>query len=597
MPQISYHINPSNSLRQIPKHRRSLAVNDRRDPTRTITLRAAYAREMRKRFRLLRGVIRSAIVDLDVFGIAGGHDGVEDSNDSRNIRVLSIYQANLPQHAFAFNRVSRKSQEFMEWLEGQIDEKILEVSDRRRIGDSIDETWQNVWIEDSYKRGVIRSNYEMRRRGFDVPDVDELGGIQGIMGMPMHADRLGVLYTRAFTELKGITDAMDQQISRVLTQGLADGDNPRLLARKLNATISGTGARDLGIYDSLGRFIPAERRAEIMARTEVIRAHHQGMIQEYKNWQVEGINVEAEFRTAEDDRVCPECWEVAAVGFYPLEEAMELIPVHPQCRCIAIPARPEDVQERLDNPDVYDLNPEWRDEYLMARNNYDEFFSRYSESDLRKMSRNSENAYFATEHISLDINDIAQRDFPNLANGFETWQHSATTAGALRIKQIARQVERRVGNKLGWESADRMQRLLNLPDAASISVNEYIKARAFNQSFLRAAGVGRMRLYRGIGGKAGERLRDQFTRSGMRRTRFSFDEATVTGWSSSKEVGLTFAEGGLAVEDVIPRDRVYMHHFLMNSISGNYQNYEMRVELESLIFGGRRSFRRNRVLL
>jgi len=134
---------------------------------------------------------------------------------------------------------------------------------------------------------------------------------------------------------------MDQQISRVLTQGMGDGDGPRLLARKLNAVIRGGGA-DLGITDALGRFIPAERRAEVLARTEVIRAHHQAMIQEFKNWKVQGITVMAEFRTAGDNRVCYEC-SLNEGKFYTLQQAENLIPVHPQCRCMALPARPEDV--------------------------------------------------------------------------------------------------------------------------------------------------------------------------------------------------------------------------------------------------------------
>jgi hypothetical protein len=78
------------------------------------------------------------------------------------------------------------------------------------------------------------------------------------------------LFTRVFSDLKGITSAMDAQISRVLAQGIADGDGPALLARKLVATINGTKMGDLALTDTLGRFIPATRRAMILARTEII---------------------------------------------------------------------------------------------------------------------------------------------------------------------------------------------------------------------------------------------------------------------------------------------------------------------------------------
>lgn len=302
------------------------------DPTRTLTLRRRYAREMRKRFRALRGLIRTAIVGRDVFGLSGQQN--ED---------ITIHQDIPRSQAFDFPRTQDKVSEFMEWLEGQVDRDILEVTDRRRIGQSIDQTWQNVHIQDTYKRGIQRATYEMNQAGWNIPDIEAQGGIGTVLTQPAHVDRLGVLYTRAFNELKGITDDMGQKISRVLTQGLADGDGPRLLARKLTSTIGGQGAApgQLGITDSLGRFIPAQRRAEILARTETIRAHHQGMMQTYRNWGAEGVKVKAELRTAGDSRVCPECDSLEG-EIFTLDEAQNLIPVHPMCRCIALPIRRED---------------------------------------------------------------------------------------------------------------------------------------------------------------------------------------------------------------------------------------------------------------
>jgi len=147
----------------------------------------------------------------------------------------------------------------------------------------------------------------MTKEGFKIPTLEETGGISISMQQPFHLDRVGVLYSRTFSELKNITSAMDTQISKVLAQGIADGDNPRLLAKKLTATINGAGMGDLSLTDTLGRFIPAARRAEMLARTEVIRAHHSATIQEYKNWGVAGVNVQAELATAGDSRVCSIC--------------------------------------------------------------------------------------------------------------------------------------------------------------------------------------------------------------------------------------------------------------------------------------------------
>lgn len=297
------------------------------DPTRTTTLRNAFVRAVNRRFALIARAVRIAVAEEDVFGL----------------RQPGTYQITTPgREAFAFPRSSDKIESFMQWLNLQVDRELLQTTQFQRIGASIEQAWTNQYVYDSYKRGAMRSRYELNKAGYAVPTVGESGGIEAILSSPFHMDRVGVLYTRTFSDLKGITAQMDTQISRVLAQGIADGDNPNLLARKLVATINGSGMGDLAITDTLGRFIPAQRRAQTLARTEIIRAHHQANMQEYKNWAVDNFQVIAEFITAGDDRVCTEC-----AGYhgnqYNLETAEHLIPVHPSCRCIIIPVRKEKI--------------------------------------------------------------------------------------------------------------------------------------------------------------------------------------------------------------------------------------------------------------
>ena len=293
------------------------------DPTRTLTLRRAFVRSMDRRFRELIAVIRKTIVDQDCFGLTPG-----------------VYQAPLTpppgRQVFNFPRTADKVRAFMRWLQQQEQKGLLELVQYNRIGEAGEQPWTNMYIRDSYKRGVMRARYELRKAGYTVPTLEASGGIEAVLGTPFHIDRVGLMYSRAFSELEGITTAMDTQISRILAQGLVDGDNPNLLARKLVATINGSGMGELGITDSLGRFIPAQRRAQTLARTEVIRAHHAANMVEYRNWGAEGVEIFAEWRTAGDDRVCTEC-----AGYdgnrYTLEAAEHSIPVHPNCRCVALP--------------------------------------------------------------------------------------------------------------------------------------------------------------------------------------------------------------------------------------------------------------------
>lgn len=291
------------------------------DPTNTLQLRTAFANDMKKRFSELISVIRKSIVANDAFGL----------------KMMTFQMSPIQPGQFAFIRSNEKLLEFMKWLQEQVDKGILTLTEIQQIGTSIENAWTNIYVLDSYKRGLLRARYELKKAGYDVPS-DEFGdALNAMLNNPFHVERLGLLYTRVFSALKGITSEMDTQISRILAQGLADGDGPALLARKLVATINGSGMGDLAIKDSLGRYIPASRRAEMLARTEVIRAHHQATIQEYMNWRVEKVFVLAEIENAGDKRVCTKCMEISKNGPYTLEVAMNIIPGHTLCRCCAIP--------------------------------------------------------------------------------------------------------------------------------------------------------------------------------------------------------------------------------------------------------------------
>jgi len=289
------------------------------DPTHTTTIRNAFARNAGGRFSKLRGLIRRALIDQDCFGMIARPTIMKDMS-LPNVRQ------------FDFPRSAEKIEAFMNWLEDQVRLGILDVEYRLQYGRAIEEPWTNLYIRDSYFKGVLRARYEMIGAGYDVPTIEATGGLSFAMMNPMHVDRIGLLFTRTYRDLKGITDVMDMQISRILAQGMADGMNPRELARILTRTINGP-IGDLGITDVLGRFIPAERRAKMLARTEVIRAHHQAMIQEYRNWQIFDVWVKAELVTAGDTRVCEECQNLSVDAdgnriVYTLDEIESMIPVH-----------------------------------------------------------------------------------------------------------------------------------------------------------------------------------------------------------------------------------------------------------------------------
>lgn len=311
------------------------------DPTRTLTLRNQFVADMVRRFKKIRMDIDKSVRVNDCFGLL---------QPSHSINALEA----IPPRAFAFQRDSEKVNSFMEWLEKQVGDNVLEIYPGQQIGTAVEQAWTNKYVQTAYQKGVIRARQELRNSGYPVPLKDDpFAGISAAFNQPFHVDRMGLLFTRSYRDLKGITDAMDGQISRILSQGIADGKHPRELAKQLVKTISGP-VGGLEITDTLGRFVPAERRAILLARTEVIRAHHVATIQEYKNWGAVGVRVQAEWSTAGDGRVCKFCKEAAkkdngfGPGIYTLAQIEKLIPLHPQCRCIALPVDITEAQELIE---------------------------------------------------------------------------------------------------------------------------------------------------------------------------------------------------------------------------------------------------------
>lgn len=281
----------------------------RRDPTRTTTLRLRYGRAIVGRFELLRRDMVTSIVSRDALALSSGI-------------ITPKFLDSTAVREFDFPTSEAKVQAFMRWLRRQSDKQILEVIKRDEEGRVVTRTaWQNVYIRSAYQEGIRRARREMVRRG-EIDSIDvEVGAVQSAFNSPIHSDRAGLLFTRNFEELDGITNAMAQAVSRELTQGLIDGRGALEIARALSERVTKIG----------------KARALLLARTEIIRAHAEGTLNEYESHGIVGVGVEAEFSTAGDGKVCPTCAALEGRVFK-IAEARGLIPVHPRCRCSWVPA-------------------------------------------------------------------------------------------------------------------------------------------------------------------------------------------------------------------------------------------------------------------
>lgn len=273
----------------------------RRDPTRTKSLRARYTADFHNRFRVLKGKIRKELIEEDGFG----------------------FRANAGK--FEFKSTPDKIAGFMDWLREEQRAGILGVSRGASAAQAASNSWQNVYIQTAYKSGVIQAANQMRRGGATV----EGRWVDSAFMRPIHADRAGIAYTRAYQELEGVTSEMDKQISRAMARGLAEGEASPATARRIVAEVNDR-------VDKIGL-----TRAKLIAQTETINAHAEASLNAYQEAGVEGVEVLAEFATAGDGNVCPECealeFEVAADGGWTLDRARGVIPLHPRCRCAWLP--------------------------------------------------------------------------------------------------------------------------------------------------------------------------------------------------------------------------------------------------------------------
>lgn len=282
------------------------------DPTRSQTLRRRYAQRLRGQFANLNTVIRRGITERDVFRLQA--------------ETLQPRPPTDPP-VFRFPTDDRKIEAFMAWLRRQERRGVLEVIHR---GD-------NQFVRAAYAKGLSHADAALNAEGVQIPERE----LAALFNAPMHREALQMLYTRNFAELEGITETMNQQISRELADGFSRGLGPRAMARNVTDRV-----------DKIGK-----HRATLLARTETIRTHSEATLNRFEQAGVGTVTVRAEWATAGDRRVCPICQTLegrtmsveearsetfsysasesepgSLSGTYPIQP-----PTHPQCRCALLP--------------------------------------------------------------------------------------------------------------------------------------------------------------------------------------------------------------------------------------------------------------------
>ncbi len=262
-------------------------VHARQDPTKTTTIRRRYMADIARRFKTLARRAREKL-----------------QSGSFTLQTNAALASNPALH-----------NQFMEWLNGQIRSGLILATQGPSRGLAGGAAWQNVYLKAAYRRGVSSAAANLNSAGASVGE----RWIDASFNRPFHADRVALIYTKSYDQLEGITSQMSSKISATLADAMSQGLGVEATAKLL--------------YDQVGIY---SERAQMMARTEVIGAHAEASLNSYEEAGIEGVNVQSEFTTSHDNKVCPKC-EALEGTVYSVEDARGVIPVHPNCRCAWLP--------------------------------------------------------------------------------------------------------------------------------------------------------------------------------------------------------------------------------------------------------------------
>lgn len=260
----------SKSLVKITKRRE-------KDLTRSNTILRRYFAEINRHFRALEKAISDHVQKPST--LSGKLEN--DTILARDILSLTVNK-----DRYVYERSLDRMKEFMQWLDEQVENGIMAVEKKPwLVSPNQQSLWADTYIQAAYQKGIEQARADLASMGITLPT---LSPVSVAMNRPFHADRLGLIYSRTFNGMKYLTDAMKNQIGRVLAQGMGEGRSPYDIAYKMKDRVEKIGIT----------------RARLIARTEVIFAHNEASLNEFESLEgLVGETIKVQWWTAMDERV------------------------------------------------------------------------------------------------------------------------------------------------------------------------------------------------------------------------------------------------------------------------------------------------------
>lgn len=284
------------------------------DPTKTTTIRNAMVRDVQRRLNVLKALIRQVVGKEDTFGLSP--KPLFNAIDlGAGIKLNATYR---------FQTDEQKLKAFQEWFAQQVQAGLLGVASP---GVDPATPWMTEYVDSAYRRGMVNA-YVLTTAGTSDAQKEFL---RQAFAAPEAMSKIRFLAMRTYNDMKGVTDDMSNRMNRIMADSIANGLGAEETARNLTEGVDG---------------LPSAR-SRMVARTDLIAAHSEGQLDSFERLGVAELGVMAEFATAGDSRVCPQCAPLEG-NIYTVAEARGIIPVHPNCRCSWIPSLGAEINTAID---------------------------------------------------------------------------------------------------------------------------------------------------------------------------------------------------------------------------------------------------------
>ena len=281
----------------------------------------------------------------------------------------------------------------IDWLDSPEAKKVFyeDIQNREEYFQAIDQDLDDIINDVSLNADKIIE--KVYRKGLNH-------GYKDINRLPVFNDacKYGLKATQEynFELIRNVSDDLIESIRHHIFRGIAEGQSIHEVARAIT---------DSGLKPLKNKTLTAYQRASLIARTEIARSMTTGRLQSYANYGVEKVKI----LTAGDDNVCPICLEAAHIfngekthdniigeKVYSLEDASDILPFHPACRCslIAYIEHYQDIpQKPIENPRFMDCSP--NDTILLPRTSW-----------TKREIREALNRYVKNKDLDLIANQV-----------------------------------------------------------------------------------------------------------------------------------------------------------------------------------------------